>query len=305
VLIPWLALGACVLGAPPAGAAQASVTIADFQYNPSTITINVGDTVRWSNNGPSTHTVSSDQAGLFDSGNIAPGSGYTSVPAQTPGTYAYHCNIHPTLMRGTIVVVPVGASGTPTITATPTTVAPGGLVTVNGQGFTPNTTVNLALGGYSLAQTPVGASGTFTKQITVPSGAPAGTYQVSATLIGGINQTANTPVTIASNGGSATPLATGAAGTTPTTGAASTATTPTSLALPSSVASGLPSSIPSFASAGGAAASRPAAGSGSIPARTGSNSALESLLALALVAAGVLLLAATPRPGRHARRARF
>ncbi|HVQ01491.1 MAG TPA: PKD domain-containing protein [Candidatus Thermoplasmatota archaeon] len=75
------------------------VGIYDFYFSPTPKTINVGDTVRWTNHGSVTHTTTSN-TGLWDSGNMAPGATY-SYTFNTEGTYAYHCKIH-TYMTGVI-----------------------------------------------------------------------------------------------------------------------------------------------------------------------------------------------------------
>src|SRR6266498_3354160 len=57
-------------GTCPGGDTQ--VTIADFSFTPSDVTINQGDIVCWTNNGSFTHTATDDQ-GRWDTGDIAPG----------------------------------------------------------------------------------------------------------------------------------------------------------------------------------------------------------------------------------------
>jgi len=47
------------------------------------------------------HTTTSDSPG-WDSGPLSPGAAFTRT-FNTPGTYAYHCNIH-TFMHGTVIV---------------------------------------------------------------------------------------------------------------------------------------------------------------------------------------------------------
>ncbi len=89
------------------------VTIADFLFSPGTITIHVGDTIVWSNNGPSSHTATANN-GSFDTGVLAKGKS-ASVTFHTPGTFAYHCTIHP-FMHGAVVVQ--AASTTPSTTKT-------------------------------------------------------------------------------------------------------------------------------------------------------------------------------------------
>lgn len=91
------------------GGPTASVTVQDNAYLPPTLAITVGTKVNWTNNGPSSHTVTSDSAGGFDSGTLAPPSatstgGLFQVTFNTPGTFTYHCIFHPTTMRGTISV---------------------------------------------------------------------------------------------------------------------------------------------------------------------------------------------------------
>ena len=77
------------------------VTIQDYSFQPSTLTVPKGTTVTWHNQGSVDHTVTSDTNGLFDS-RVSPGKGFT-FSFSTPGTYNYHCSIH-TSMHGTIVV---------------------------------------------------------------------------------------------------------------------------------------------------------------------------------------------------------
>ena len=99
---------------PPAGGSTVTVTIADFSYAPSSVTVTAGTTVKWNNNGPTSHTVTSNSAGQFNSGTLSgpgvdPYGGMTSGASFThtfasQGTFAYHCALHPTTMMGTVVV---------------------------------------------------------------------------------------------------------------------------------------------------------------------------------------------------------
>jgi plastocyanin len=77
------------------------VSIVDFNFQPSSITVSVGTTVTWHNMGSVTHTVTST-SGLFNSGNISPG-GTFPFTFENAGTYTYHCSIH-TSMTGTVIV---------------------------------------------------------------------------------------------------------------------------------------------------------------------------------------------------------
>jgi plastocyanin len=96
-------------------AADNAVTIAGFAFDPATVTIQVGDTVTWTNQDAIAHTATAGD-GSFDTGNIGP-STTASATFDTAGTFAYHCSIHRT-MTGTVVVE--AAAGTPAPTAKPT-----------------------------------------------------------------------------------------------------------------------------------------------------------------------------------------
>ena len=76
----------------------------DMKFNPDDLTINVDDTVTWTNNDGMGHTATStDGPASFDSGNIAAGAtwSFTFIEA---GTYDYKCNYHSS-MTATITVV--------------------------------------------------------------------------------------------------------------------------------------------------------------------------------------------------------
>jgi plastocyanin len=83
-------------------ASSDSVEISDFAFSPDAIEVDAGTTVTWQNADPTAHTVSA-RDGAFDSGTLDPGSGFEATFAQ-PGTFAYFCQIHPT-MRGSVRVV--------------------------------------------------------------------------------------------------------------------------------------------------------------------------------------------------------
>lgn len=84
-----------------------SVTISDFQFTPATLQVSQGTTVTWTNNGPSSHTSTSD-AGAWDSGTLSPGKSF-SLKFNTPGSFTYHCSIHPS-MKASITVTAAQAA---------------------------------------------------------------------------------------------------------------------------------------------------------------------------------------------------
>lgn len=75
------------------------ITIKNFAFNPNSITIKSGTTVVWTNKDSTAHTVTGDS---FSSGQIQPGESF-QFAFSTPGTYNYHCSIHPS-MTGKIIV---------------------------------------------------------------------------------------------------------------------------------------------------------------------------------------------------------
>ena len=75
------------------GAITFAVTIQDFSFSPVSLTVKAGSSVRWTNNGPSDHTTTSN-TGAWDSGPIPPGGSFT-VTFDQPGIFSYHCAIHP------------------------------------------------------------------------------------------------------------------------------------------------------------------------------------------------------------------
>jgi plastocyanin len=74
-------------------------------FNPSEITIQVGMTVRWTNEDGFDHTVTSgvrgSPSGMFDE-TVSPG-GTFSFTFQQAGTYDYFCRFHAG-MNGTVIV---------------------------------------------------------------------------------------------------------------------------------------------------------------------------------------------------------
>ena len=76
------------------------VTIQNFAFNPPSVEVSAGDTVRWTNKDTVEHTVNGP---TFGSGPIPTGQNYEFL-FTTPGVYNYNCSIHPD-MKGTVTVV--------------------------------------------------------------------------------------------------------------------------------------------------------------------------------------------------------
>jgi plastocyanin len=83
------------------------VNIKDNSFNPSTLSVPVGETVEWHNQDGVPHTVTSDIQGQFDSGVLNAGKKFSNKFI-IPGVYGYHCSIHPG-MQGTITVTGTSA----------------------------------------------------------------------------------------------------------------------------------------------------------------------------------------------------
>jgi plastocyanin len=80
-------------------AATVQVSMGDDFFSPQNVTINVGDTVSWTNGGSDDHTATST---AFNSGSMAPGDTFQHT-FNTAGNYVYVCSFHDD-MTGTVTV---------------------------------------------------------------------------------------------------------------------------------------------------------------------------------------------------------
>ena len=80
---------------------QISATIQNFAFSPNPLTVALGSTVTWTNLDGVAHTVTADD-GSWGSSMLGQGETYSHV-FTSPGSYTYHCAIHP-FMTGTVVV---------------------------------------------------------------------------------------------------------------------------------------------------------------------------------------------------------
>lgn len=88
-------------GAVQAPSGQTAVTIQNFAFSPATLTVKVGDKVTWTNQDSAPHSATADD-NSFDTGVLRQGQS-GSITFSKPGTYTYHCSVHP-MMKGIIVV---------------------------------------------------------------------------------------------------------------------------------------------------------------------------------------------------------
>jgi len=100
-----LVLSVILMAMPSVSAEDHDISITDdMKFNPEDLTINIGDTVTWTNNDGMGHTATStDEPASFDSENIAAGATWSFTFTEA-GTYDYKCNYH-SAMTATITVV--------------------------------------------------------------------------------------------------------------------------------------------------------------------------------------------------------
>jgi plastocyanin len=97
-----LAVSLCARSAAPAApGSDATISISEFMFAPTALTVVAGTTVRWKNLDPEPHTVRSVDTS-FRSDPLDQNDSFT-FKFDKPGTYRYVCSIHPQMV-GTIVV---------------------------------------------------------------------------------------------------------------------------------------------------------------------------------------------------------
>lgn len=79
--------------AAKAAAATVNVALGDNTFTPAQITVNVGDTVVWTNTGRNPHDVTADSGAFFSNRRMMNGQTF-SYTATTPGSFNYQCTIH-------------------------------------------------------------------------------------------------------------------------------------------------------------------------------------------------------------------
>ena len=169
--------------ASTAAAATTAVNIQGFAFVPPSVTINVGDTVTWTNKDAAAHSV------------VANGVGQTPVLTQNQsgglafnaaGTFPYICGVHGSAMMGTVIV---RAAATPVPTPVPTPIP------------TPVPTARPTVAP-TVAPT-VEATATATPSPAPTTAAPSAT---TAPTVAAVVPTQQAPAPAASSDGGATPL---------------------------------------------------------------------------------------------------
>ena len=91
------------IGAYAGAASPSAVTIANFAFAPTPLTVAPGTTVTWTNSDEEPHTVMSADGGLTFKSPALDTDDKFSFTFDKPGTYKYFCSIHPHMV-GTVIV---------------------------------------------------------------------------------------------------------------------------------------------------------------------------------------------------------
>jgi len=159
------------VSAVPAGAVPKTIAVVDFAFNPKGVSVAQGTTVNWQNTGTRAHTATQD-AGFFNTGNIAAGTTSAGKVLTAAGGYPYHCTIHPSMVGS--VKVPVKVAPTSGTTATVFTVTVATMAAPSG--FVYDVQQKVGTGSWTAWRTGVTTASVTFQAIT------AGTYSFRSTL---------------------------------------------------------------------------------------------------------------------------
>jgi plastocyanin len=147
--------------AAPVRAATVDAGIQDFSFNPSAITVDQNDGVRWTNNGASGHTVAIN--GVPASPVLGNGDAFTHL-FDSAGSFPFHCTIHPTMTGAVKVIGPTAHA-----TASKKMVVTNATVTFDGSGSTYNgDTGSIASYEWDLGDSTTDSGVTVTHAFTTP-----------------------------------------------------------------------------------------------------------------------------------------
>ena len=90
-----------LFAAAPVTADTVDVSIPGFSFDPSVLTVNIGTTVRWTNNHTINHTATSDGS-FWDSGTLIPGQSFLHT-FDSAGNFPYSCTFHPSMTASVTV----------------------------------------------------------------------------------------------------------------------------------------------------------------------------------------------------------
>ena len=90
-----------VASGAPGSPAPIVIAIADFDFGPPR-TVLAGAVVQVTNADAAAHTVTAED-GAFDTGSVDGGSAVSFTAPAVPGTYEFHCDIHPEMTSSLVV----------------------------------------------------------------------------------------------------------------------------------------------------------------------------------------------------------
>ncbi len=89
---------------PPTAGSSSSISIVNGKFRPKNVTVKLGATLTWTNNGDKPETITSDAPGVFDSGPLAPSATWKYTFSKA-GTFPYH-STDTSGMFGSVTVTP-------------------------------------------------------------------------------------------------------------------------------------------------------------------------------------------------------
>ena len=105
------------------------LTNESLRFDPTELTVAAGSTILFANVGGKPHTFTADD-GSFSTGVVPPGAEggrfpgtNATVTLPTPGTFAFHCEVHPAAMKGTITVTGEARAGPAAASSAPRAIA--------------------------------------------------------------------------------------------------------------------------------------------------------------------------------------
>lgn len=103
-LVPGGGGASAVKATRTAPAPVSGVSIVHGKFRPKNVTVKVGTTLTWTNNGDTPESVTSDTPGVFDSGMLAAGATW-KYTFDKAGTFPYHSTGSPSIF-GSVTVTP-------------------------------------------------------------------------------------------------------------------------------------------------------------------------------------------------------
>lgn len=94
--------GSASTSAAPAARGAVSIDIADFEFDPISVTVKAGSKITWINHDTAPHTATASGDGGFDTGTLKRNDKKT-LKFTKAGTYAYICQFH-AFMKATVIV---------------------------------------------------------------------------------------------------------------------------------------------------------------------------------------------------------